>query len=77
MRRKTIVAAVAGLALIAAQGAAAASNSATARVGDRLGARTSGASQDFVGIPLLWLVGGIVFVGAVVAVASNDDGDSN
>lgn len=76
MRRKMIVAAVAGLALVAAQGAMAASNIATVRVGDRLGARPA-ASQDLVGIPLFMIIGGAALVGFVATVADDDDGDSN
>lgn len=76
MRHKMVVAAVAGLALIAAQSAMAA-NSATVRVGDRLGARAA-ASQELVGIPLFAMViGGAAFVGLVATVADDDDGDSN
>lgn len=55
----------------------AASNIATVRVGDRLGARPA-ASQDLVGIPLFaMIIGGAALVGFVAMVADDDDGDSN
>jgi len=73
--RKTAIAAVTGLLLIAGQAAAAGSTS-TARVGDRVGARAD-ASSEFAGIPLpVLLIGSAVLIGAVV-VATNDDSDSN
>tara|TARA_R110002167_G_scaffold18451_9_gene69043 strand:- start:5150 stop:5374 length:225 start_codon:yes stop_codon:yes gene_type:complete len=73
--RKTAIAAVTGLLLIAGQAAAAGSTS-SARVGDRVGARAD-ASSEFAGIPLpVLLIGTAVVIGAVV-VASNDDSDSN
>ncbi|WP_339871567.1 hypothetical protein [uncultured Brevundimonas sp.] len=74
--RKTATAAAVGLLLIAGQAAAAGSTSATARVGDRVGARAD-VSSEFAGIPLpVILIGGAVLIG-VIAVASSDDSESN
>lgn len=73
--RKTIAAVTAGLLLVAGQ-AAAANNSAVARVGDRVGARAD-ASSEFDGIPLpVLIIGTVVLVGAIV-VASDDDSESD
>ena len=73
--RKTIAAVTAGLLLVAGQ-AAAANNSAVARVGDRVGAR-AGASSEFAGIPLpVLLIGTLVIIG-VITVASDDASESN
>lgn len=73
--RKTIIAISAGLMLIAGQAAAAGSNSAVARVGDRVGGSTGDAEQ-FLGIPAAVLLIGGVVLAASVAVAS-DDGESD
>ncbi|MBW8302609.1 MAG: hypothetical protein K0M78_01410, partial [Brevundimonas sp.] len=72
---KTIAAVTAGLLLIAGQ-AAAANGSATARVGDRLGA-TAGESSEFAGMPLpvLVILGAIVVAGVVAA--TDDDSESD
>jgi len=73
--RKTVTAAVVGLLLVAGQAAAAGSTSAST-VGDRVGARAD-ASSEFAGIPLpVLLIGTAVLIGAI-AVASDDDSDSN
>lgn len=73
--RKTIAAVTAGLLLVAGQ-AAAANGTATARVGDRVGARAD-ASSEFAGVPLpVLLIGAAVLVAAVV-VATDDDSESN
>ncbi|MFN4091463.1 MAG: hypothetical protein ACK4FG_01040 [Brevundimonas sp.] len=73
--RKTIIAISAGLMLIAGQAAAAGSNSAVARVGDRVGGRTGDAEQ-FFGAPVSVLViGGAVLVATLVV--ASDDGDSD
>jgi ABC-type uncharacterized transport system permease subunit len=73
--RKTIAAVTAGLLLVAGQ-AAAANDSAVARVGDRVGAR-AGASSEFAGIPLpVILIGTLVIIG-VITVASDDASESN
>lgn len=74
--RKTIAAVSVGLLLVAGQAAAAGSNTAVARVGDRVGASADG-SNEFAGIPLaVLLIGGAVLVTAIV-VATDDDSDSN
>ena len=73
--RKTIAAVTAGLLLVAGQ-AAAANNSAAARVGDRVGARV-GASSDVAGIPMpVLLIGPLVRIG-VITVASDDASESD
>jgi hypothetical protein len=72
--KKTIAAVTAGLLLVAGQ-AAAANTSATARVGDRIGA-TSGEASEFAGVPLPVLIVGAVILAAGVAAAS-DDSDSD
>ena len=73
--RKTIAAVTAGLLLVAGQ-AAAANTSATARVGDRVGARAD-ASSEFAGIPLPVLLIGTAVLIATVVVASDDDSESD
>lgn len=74
--RKTIAAVTVGLMLVAGQAAAAGSNNAAARVGDRVGAGAD-ASSEFAGVPLpVLLIGAAVLVGAVV-VASDDDSESD
>lgn len=74
--RKTIAAISVGLLLVAGQAAAAGSNTAAARVGDRVGASADGANE-FAGIPVLPLIVGIVGLAALVAVATDDDSDTN
>ena len=73
--RKTIAAVTAGLLLVAGQ-AAAAGSTATARVGDRVGA-TSGESSEFAGLPLPVLLIGAAVVVATVVVATDDDSESD
>jgi hypothetical protein len=73
--RKTIAAVTAGLLLVAGQ-AAAANNSAVARVGDRVGAQAD-ASSEFSGIPLPVLLIGAAVIIATVVVASEDDSESD
>lgn len=73
--RKTIAAVTAGLLLVAGQ-AAAANDSAVARVGDRVGARAD-ASSEFAGIPLPVLLIGTAVIIATIVVASDDDSDSD
>lgn len=73
--RKTIAAVTAGLLLVAGQ-AAAANDSAVARVGDRVGAR-AGASSEFAGIPLPVLLIGTAVIIATIAVATDDDSESD
>jgi len=73
--KKTIAAVTAGLLLVAGQ-AAAANDSAVARVGDRLGA-TADESSEFAGVPLpVLVVLGAIVVATVVA-ATDDDSDSD
>lgn len=73
--RKTVAATALGLLLVAGQ-AAAASDAASARVGDRVGADADSSSQ-FAAVPLpVLLIGAAVVVGAVV-VASDDDSESD
>lgn len=74
--RKTVAAVTAGLLLVAGQAAAAGSNSAVARVGDRVGA-TADASSEFAGIPLPVLLIGAAVIVATVVVASDDDSESD
>jgi hypothetical protein len=72
--RKTIAAVTMGLLLVAGQ-AAAANNSAVARVGDRVGARTEAASE-FAGVPIaVLLIGTAVIIGTIV-VATDDSSES-
>lgn len=71
--KKAIAAVAVGALLIAGQ-AVAAQTTATARVGDRVGARTDAASE-FTGIPLAAIAAGVVLV--AVLVASDDDSDSD
>lgn len=72
--KKTIVAVTAGLLLIAGQ-AAAANNTAGARVGDRIGASADAASE-FAGVPLpVLLVGAAIIVAAVVTISDDSESD--
>jgi hypothetical protein len=72
--KKTIAAITAGLLLVAGQ-AVAQNNSATVRVGDRVGAKAD-ASSEIAGLPIAVIViGGLVVVGLVVA--ATDDGESD
>ena len=73
--RKTIAAVTAGLLLVAGQ-AAAANNSATARVGDRVGAEAD-ANSEFAGVPLPVLLIGAAVLVATVVVVSDDDSESD
>ena len=72
--RKTIAAVTAGLLLVAGQAAAAGSNSAVARVGDRVGA-AAGETSAVAGVPLP-VLGAAVLV-ATVVVVSDDDSESD
>lgn len=74
--RKTIAAVTAGLMLVAGQAAAAGSNTAVVRVGDRVGERAD-ASSEFAGIPLPVLLIGAAVVIATVVVATDDDSESD
>jgi hypothetical protein len=72
--KKTIAAITAGLLLVAGQ-AVAQNNSATVRVGDRVGAQ-AGDSSEVVGLPIAVLViGGAVLVGLVVAASDDSESD--
>jgi hypothetical protein len=73
--KKTIAAITAGLLLVAGQ-AVAQNNSATVRVGDRVGAQAD-ASSEFAGIPIaVLLIGGAALI-AVIVVATDDDSESD
>ena len=71
--KKTLAAAAAGLLLVAGQ-AAASGQTATARVGDRVGPQ-AGESSEFAGIPLIGLLAAAGVITAVVIVASDDDSE--
>lgn len=73
--KKTIAAAAAGLLLVAGQ-AAAAGQTSTVRVGDRIGAQ-AGDSSEFAGIPLVGIIAAAGVIAAAVAVASDDDSESD
>ncbi len=73
--RKTIAAVTAGLLLVAGQ-AAAANNSAVARVGDRVGARAD-ASSEFRGIPMPVVLIGTAVLIATIVVLADDDSESD
>lgn len=73
--RKAVAAVTVGLLLVAGQAAAAGSNSAVGRIGDRVGAR-SGEAEELLGIPVgVLIIGGAVLVTAITVVA--DDGESD
>jgi len=72
--KKTIAAVTAGLLLVAGQ-AVAQNDSATVRVGDRVGP-TAAESSEFAGVPIaVLLIGSAVLIGLIVA--ANDSSDSN
>ena len=73
--KKTIAAVTAGLLLVAGQ-AAANTNAATSRVGDRVGAATE-ESSEFAGIPVPVLLIGAAVIVATVVVATDDDSESD
>jgi len=73
--RKTIAAVTAGLLLVAGQ-AAAANDSAVARVGDRIGA-SADETSEFAGVPIFVLVVGVAALAAVVSVATDDSSESD
>ncbi len=73
--KKAIAAVTAGLLLVAGQ-AAAANNTASARVGDRVGA-SAAESSEFRGVPMpVILIGAAVLI-AVIVVATDDDSESD
>lgn len=73
--KKTIAAVTAGLLLIAGQ-ATAANTTATARIGDRVGASTA-ESSEFAGVPLAVLIVGAALIVATIVVATDDDSESD
>jgi hypothetical protein len=73
--RKTVAAVTAGLLLVAGQ-AAAANNSAVARVGDRVGAGAE-ANSEFAGVPVFVLLIGAAVLVTTVVVASDDASESD
>lgn len=73
--RKTIAAVTAGLLLVAGQ-AAAANNSAVARVGDRVGA-TAESNSEFAGVPVFVLLIGAAVLIATIVVATDDASESD
>lgn len=73
--RKTIAAVTAGLLLVAGQ-AAAANDSASARVGDRVGARAD-ASSEFRGVPMPVVLIGTAVIIAWIVVLSDDASESD
>lgn len=73
--KKTLAAIAAGSLLIAGQ-AAATSQSATVRVGDRVGPQAE-ASSEFAGIPVIGLLAIAGVIAAGVAVVSDDDSESD
>lgn len=73
--KKTVAAVSAGLLLVAAQ-AATAQSSAAPRVNDRLGG-ASGEFSEFGGFPLIGIIAAAGVVAAGVAIATNDDSESD
>ena len=73
--RKAVAAVAVGLLLVAGQ-AVAQNNSATVRVGDRVGAQAE-ASSEFAGIPIAVLLIGTAALIGVIVVATDDNSDSN
>ena len=73
--RKAVAAVTVGLLLVAGQAAATGSNSAVARVGDRVGGRTGDAEQ-FLGVPIgVLLIGGAVLIATASVIADNGESD--
>ncbi|MDP3401882.1 MAG: hypothetical protein Q8R97_12245 [Brevundimonas sp.] len=73
--KKTVAAITAGLLLVAGQ-AVAQNNSATARVGDRIGA-SAAESSEFAGVPLPVLIVGAAIIITGIIVATEDKSSSN
>ncbi|MEY4555373.1 MAG: hypothetical protein RL093_492 [Pseudomonadota bacterium] len=73
--KKTIAAITAGLLLVAGQ-AVAQNNSATVRVGDRVGAN-AGDSSEFAGVPIFVLLIGAAVLVTTVVIATDDDSESD
>lgn len=72
--KKTIAAITAGLLLVAGQ-AVAQNNSATVRVGDRVGAE-AGDSSEFAGVPIFVLLIGAAVLITTIVVATDDSSES-
>lgn len=73
--KKTVAAITAGLLLVAGQ-AVAQNNSATVRVGDRVGAE-AGDSSEFAGVPIFVLLIGAAVLITTIVVATDDDSESD
>ena len=73
--KKTVAAITAGLLLVAGQ-AVAQNNSASARVGDRLGA-TSSESSEFAGVPIFPAIAMVAILITGIVVATDDDSASD
>ena len=73
--KNTVAAITAGLLLVAGQ-AVAQNNSATARVGDRIGA-SAAESSEFAGVPLPVLIVGAAIIITGIVVATDDKSSSN
>ncbi|MDY6923265.1 MAG: hypothetical protein SWI22_04805 [Pseudomonadota bacterium] len=73
--KKMIAAVTAGLLMVAGQ-AAAANNSATARVGDRVGA-AGAESSEFGGVPLFAILIAAGAIALVVDGVNDDDSESD
>ncbi len=73
--KKTVAAISAGLLLVAGQ-AVAQNNSATVRIGDRVGA-SAGESSEFAGVPLPIIILGTAALITLIVVATDDDSASN
>ncbi len=73
--RKAIAAITAGVLLVAGQAAAAGSNNAITRVGDRVGAR-AGDSDQLRGVPIaVLIIGGAVLLATIKVISDNGDSD--
>ncbi len=73
--KKTVAAITAGLLLVAGQ-AVAQNNSATVRVGDRVGAE-AGDTSDFAGVPIFVLLIGAAVLITTIVVATDDSSESD
>ena len=74
--RRTIAAVTAGLLIVAGQAAAAGSNGAVTRIGDRVGAGATD-SSEFAGVPLPVLLIGAAVIVATAVVSTDDDSESD
>ncbi len=73
--KKTVAAITAGLLLVAGQ-AVAQNNSATVRVGDRVGAE-AGDTSEFAGVPIFVLLIGAAVLITTIVVATDDSSESD